>query len=186
MSSRRQRGLTIIELVVFIVVLSIGLVGIMVLFNQVTRASPDPVVRKQALALAQSVMEEVMLRGFTYCDPDDAAVFTATGTGGCTTVEGIGPEGEFRTAAPLFDNVSDYNGFSMAGAGIVDLSGNTVSGLGNYSVSVAVAEMSGGELPDIATTNDVLRVTVTVSHAAPLSISVALTGYRTRYAPNSP
>ena len=84
MSSRRarcERGLSLIELVVFIVVLAIGVTGVAILFNQMTRSSVDPVVRKQALAIATSLMEEVELHAFTYCDPDDPAVTTATSVG---------------------------------------------------------------------------------------------------------
>src|SRR5687767_3087331 len=119
-----ERGLTLIELIIFMVVISIGIVGVLLLFTQLTKQSPDPLVRKQALAVAQSLMEEIQLRGFTYCDPDDVDVYTATSAAGCAAtapndVEVIGPEsGEGRygaTAATRFDNVNDYHGFSMSG-----------------------------------------------------------------------
>ena len=65
----------------------------MTLYGQLTKASVDPLVRKQALAIAASLMEEIQLKGFTYCDPDDPNVYTATSTAGCTAtfVEVIGP-----------------------------------------------------------------------------------------------
>lgn len=189
-SRRRSRGLSLIEVVVFIVVLGLGLAGIVMLFGQVTKASPDPVVRKQALALAESMMEEVLLRGFTFCDPDNPNVFTATAATvaqcpGTPGVEAIGPEtGETRYADPRFDNVSDYDGFAMAGASINDITNAPIGGLGGYAVSVSVAEITGGELPIFATTADALRVTVTAT--GPLGVSVTLQAYRTRYAPNNP
>src|SRR5579859_4595861 len=108
---RRARGLSLIEVVVFIVVVSIGVTGVAILFDQMTRSSVDPVVRKQALAIATSLMEEIELQPYTYCDPDDPAVYTATSPAGCTTPELIGPEpGETRYADPRFDNVNDYAG----------------------------------------------------------------------------
>ena len=73
----RSRGVSLIEVVVFIVVLGIGISGIVTLYSQLTKASVDPLVRKQALAIASSLMEEIQLRGFTYCDPDDPNVYTA-------------------------------------------------------------------------------------------------------------
>lgn len=183
--ARRGRGLALIEVVVFIVVLGIAFVGMLTLYNRVTTASVDPLVRKQALALASSMLEEVELRAFTYCDPDDANVYTANASGDCATAEAIGPEaGETRYAPPRFDNVNDYHGFSMSGAGILSADGQPVAGLAGYAASVTVANISPGELPSVADVNDALRITVTVS--APTGVNVSLQGYRLRYAPTSP
>ena len=112
MSSRRQRGLSLLEVVIFIVVLGVGIAGMAILYNQLTLASVDPLVRKQAVAIANSLMEEIQLRPFTYCDPDDPLVFTAGNPTACATPEGIGAEGaETRYVDPRFDNVSDYAAF---------------------------------------------------------------------------
>ena len=184
-SRRRHGGLSLLEVVVFIVVLGIAFVGMLTLFNRVTTASVDPLVRKQALALASSMLEEVELRAFTYCDPDDANVYTAGNAAGCATAETIGAEaGETRYATPRFDNVNDYNGFGMSGASILSADGQPVAGLTGYSVNVTVANIAPGELPSVADVNDALRVTVTVT--APAGVNVSLQGYRLRYAPNAP
>lgn len=180
---RRSRGLSLIEVVVFIVVLSIGIAGIVMLYNQLTVASVDPLVRKQALAVAASVMEEVQLKGFTFCDPDDPNVHTHPSPA-CTTLEAIGPEaGETRYADPRFDNVNDYHAFTMSGAGIRDVTGTTIAELGAYAVSVSVAN-AGGDFPDVADAAAALRITVAVT--GPAGVSVSLQGYRLRYAPNTP
>jgi MSHA pilin protein MshD len=182
----RSPGLSLIELVVFIVVLAIGFAGTLVLYTQAVTGSVDPIVRKQVLAIATSLLEEIELRGFTYCDPDDANVYTATsatvGAGGCaTTVEAIGPEAGETTRA-LFDNVNDYHGFQML-SGIQDIMGNTVPGLGAYSVTNVTVATAGGTF-GLADVNDALLITVTVT--GPTNVSVTLQGYRFRYAPNSP
>jgi MSHA pilin protein MshD len=185
-SSRRQRGLSLIEVVVAIVVIGIGLTGLAVLYNQVTRASVDPMVRKQALAIAASLLEEIELKPFTKCDPDDPNVFTPGGA--CTTTEVIGTEGgETRYAIPRFDNVSDYDQFKM-GSGMPDPDVKTVNGtvipeLASYSVSVTVSEASA-DFTGVAL-NDALKILVTVSHPGS-GLNVSLQGYRLRYAPNSP
>jgi MSHA pilin protein MshD len=181
--------MSLIEVVIFIVVLGIGFTGLLVLYNQVTRASVDPLVRKQALAIAASLLEEIELRSFTYCDPDDANVFTAAGPGACTTAEGPGPEGETRYGPAFFDNVSDYHNFSM-GFGQVDpnirtIDGTAIPDLADYSVVVAVQNLAGGELPAVASSADGLRISVTAAHV-PTGVTVVLQGYRLRYAPNSP
>jgi MSHA pilin protein MshD len=182
MSSSRQRGFSLLEAVIFVVVLGIGIAGMAVLYNQLTLSSVDPLIRKQALAIANSVMEEIQLRPYTFCDPDDAQVFTAASPAGCTTPEAIGTEGgETRYADPRFDNVSDYHGFLMAA--IVDANNNPVAGLAGYSASVSVAN-AGGDFPGGIPADAALLVTVTVT--GPANVSVSLQGYRLRYAPNAP
>ena len=119
-SKRTQRGLSLIEVVVFIVVLGIAFAGMLILFNQVTKASVDPLVRKQTLAIAASLLEEIELKPFTFCDPDDANVYIAGSV--CTIAEvvpgcGVAPANEQvesrYAAATRFDNVNDYNCFEM-------------------------------------------------------------------------
>jgi MSHA pilin protein MshD len=182
MSSSRQRGFSLLETVIFTVVLGIGIAGLAVLYNQFTLASVDPLIRKQALAIANSLMEEIQLRAFTFCDPDDAQVFTAASPAGCTTPEAIGTEGgETRYADPRFDNVSDYQGFAMAA--IVDANNNPVAGLAGYSAAITVAN-AGGDFPAAIPADAALRITVIVT--GPANVSVELQGYRLRYAPNAP
>src|SRR4051812_28925408 len=104
---RRAAGFSLIEVVVFIVILGLAFTGLLILYDRTTTASVDPMVRKQALAISASLIEEIELRAFTFCDPDDANVYTATGppATGCGTVEVIGVEGgELRYTSPRFDN----------------------------------------------------------------------------------
>ena len=184
MSSRRERGLSLIEVVVFIVVLGIGLAGMAILYNQLTLASVDPLVRKQAVAIANSLMEEIQLRPFTYCDPDDPLVFTAANPVACGIPEAIGAEGETRYADPRYDNVSDYADFPPMIGSIQDINNVTINGLAGYSASVAVASAGVGDFPAAVPAADALHITVTVT--GPANVSVVLDGYRLRYAPNSP
>jgi len=180
-TARAQRGLSLIELVMFIVVLGIALAAVLSLFGQAVARSADPALQRQALAIAESLLEEAMLMPFTFCDPDDANLETATSSAGCASLsEGLGPEaGETRFATPQFDNVNDYNGYAMAG--IVDITNTAVAGLSGYSASVAVSPDALGSLT--AASGDVLRVRVTVT--GPGGTSVVLDGYRTRHAPNA-
>src|SRR5258706_2133797 len=115
--SLAQAGLSLIELIMFIVIVGIGIAGILRVLNLTAQKSADPMIRKQMLAVADSLLEEVELMPFTYCDPDDANVLTAAGptispTDCASLVEGTTtvPAGESRGTAPLFDNVADYGG----------------------------------------------------------------------------
>ena len=179
--SRPSRGLSLIELVIFIAVVSAALASVLAVFIQSTGTSADPMQRRQALAIAESLLEEVSLMPFTYCDGDDPNVTTATSTADCKTgADAIGPEsGENRYATPQFDNVNDYNGFAMNG--IVDITHTAVTGLSGYQASVTVQAADLNTLT--AASGDVLRISVTVTD--PRGSTLTLDGYRTRHAPNA-
>lgn len=181
MSTIKARGVSLIELLVFIVVVGVAVTGVMSVYSQNARTSADPMVRKQAVAIAESLLEEVLAKAHTLCDPDDANAETAITAADCASLpEAMGPEaGETRYSnlAP-FDNVNDYQGFSMSG--IADLTGTAVDGLGGYSATIEVEQPSAfNGIP----AGETLLVTVTVS--APGNPGIRLSGYRTRYAPNS-
>lgn len=188
-----QRGISLIELIVFIVIVSAAVAGVLSALNAATRSSADPMIQKQALAIAEALLEEVQLQPFTYCDPDDPQAATAqsasVGPTGCSAggVEAIGAESaapygpETRTSATNpFDNVNDYNGLSM-GPGITDITGAAIAGLEAYSATVSVANQALGAIPAAES----LLITVTVDGPPGSNTRVVLHGYRLRYAPNA-
>lgn len=174
----RARGISLVELIVFIVIISVGLAGILGVMNLTTRASADPLIQKQALAIAEAYLEEVLAMPFTYCDPDDPAAADAPSALACATPESIGPEGgETRAGTPPFDNVSDYHGFSGAPSNV---DGTAIPALTAYQVLITVTQQNlTNTVPAVAT----LRVTVAVT--GPGNTTVALDSYRIRYAPNA-
>jgi MSHA pilin protein MshD len=141
-------------------------------------------VRKQALAVAESLMEEITLQPFTFCDPDDPAAPNATVAADCATPQNLGPTaGESRHTEPRYDNVGDYNSFAMNG-GIMSLYNNAtaISGLEGYNAAVTVTQDPRGATLAIPVP-DSLRIDVTVT--GPGGEAVTLTGYRFRYAPRA-
>lgn len=180
-------GLSLVELIVFIVVVGVAVAGVLAALNVATRASADPMVQKQALAIAEALLEEVQLQPFTYCDPDDANAATALNPAGCaTTAEAIGPEaGETRlNAVTPFDNVNDYNTFSMVG-GITDITGGAITGLDAYTATVGVATQSLDVIAGTDASGAPQSLLITVTVTGPGNTTVTLHGYRTRYAPNA-
>jgi len=182
----RQSGLTLIELVVFIVVIGVGLAGIAATYNTVVRHSADPMMRKQALSIAESLLLEIEQQPFTYCDPQDANIATAASATDCALaannqdhLTGPTPSTEARgDNTEPYDNVADYGGIKNAAASDI-LGGNAVGG---YLVSVAITH-AGGAAPFAAFPADaILRIAVTVVGGGE---TVTLVGYRTRYAPNA-
>jgi len=193
---------SLVELIVTIVVIGVSVAGILLALTMTLRASADPLVAKQALAIAEAFLEEVQLMPSTYCDPDDPNAATAVDASGCTGgvggvyKENIGPETtggpgtqEKRSSTTYpFDNVNDYNGYDSnneAPPGITDISGAAISSLGGYRAVITVVEQAipaVGTIPAVPAA-DSLLITVTVT--GPANTSVSLHGYRTRYAPNA-
>lgn len=178
-TDRRQRGVTLIELIVFIVIVSVGLAGILSVLNLTTRHSADPMIRKQMLAIAEGMMDEVAAQPVTWCDPDDPAAATAMNVAACATPEAIGAEGgETRSGAVTpFDNVNDYNGLAGITTGIT----GTPMPPG-YSAAITVAQNALGPGGAVVPAAAALRMTVTVNFG---NENLIVEGYRTRYAPNT-
>ena len=203
--ARRQNGLSLVEQIVFIVVVAVAVAGVLAALNLATRASADPMIQKQALAIAEAVLEEAQLQPFTYCDPDDANAATATralldagvtppDVGCAAKVEALGAEAvdqpptgplETRTGTVRpFDNVNDYDTFSMAG-GITDLTGTAIAGLENYTATITVAAQALHTVAALDADAAPQSLLISVRVTGPGNVEVQLHGYRTRYSPNA-
>jgi MSHA pilin protein MshD len=181
--SRRARAFTLIELIFFILVVSIALAAVLMAISTGVMHSSDPMVRKQAMAAAESLLEEIELQPFTYCDPNDASATTATGAAGCSSASNSMDNpanwgvGKTRYGPTFFDNVADYNNFTMSGT-LNDFLQQSSTRLSGYSAAVAIAQVGTGfGLPN----GNVLRVTVTVTGSGD---TITLTGFRFRHSPN--
>lgn len=186
--SERQRGLSLIELVMFIAIVGMALAGILVVYDNAVRGSADPMVRKQAVAIAESVLSEVLMQPFSWCDPQDPANDAATPPASgadCTTPQDNGgalgpqPGSESRSSGTdPFDNVADYHGFTM-NAGITSLDGTAFPELSDYAASVTVTRAGAA----FGLSSDaVLRVDVLVTGRGQ---NITLTGYRLRHSPRA-
>ena len=192
-----QRGVTLIELVIFIVVVSIAVVGLLQIFARTTASSADPQLRKQALAIAEAMLDEIEGARFTFCDPladpaadmaTNAAPFdSATNPTGCNTPQNV--SATVPAVGRPYYNVSDYvRSFNAPVVYAADAAGNSFPA--GYAVSVAISPdaglgPAGAGLPSDATpvNMNVLRITVTVTYAT--NQQLVLAGYRTRYAGNA-
>ena len=149
---KRLSGVTLIELVVSILIIGIAVFGVLSLFMGTTTTSADPMVRAQALAIAQSYMEEIMMQPYSN--------------------DGL------TSGRANYNEVDDYNAIS-AGSAIEDQFGNSIAALGAYTAEVNVTSCNaacGAELNSIGAK----KIVVTISHAG-LGISIPLTAYRADY-----
>lgn len=170
--SHRYAGVTLIELVVSIVVISVGLAGILLAINRSVSSSADPMIQHQAVAIAEAYLEEILAKDF--CDPDNATPCTpgnAPGSPGCT----VCPAAE--ASRDLYDNVCDYRG--LPDNVVRDTTGQPIAGLGAYAVQVTITD-NGAVLNGLTGANcQVLQVDVTVN--GPGGVTYSLDGYRTNY-----
>jgi MSHA pilin protein MshD len=133
---RRQRGFTLMEAVVAIVVVGVALAGVLLAVRESVRGSADPVVQRQLLAIAQQFVEEVQLQPYAAAANDAAA--------GC--------------ARDTFNDMLDYHGY--ASNGICATDGTPIPLLAAYGVNVSVA---AGTLGGVAAAR---KITVTVTRGA--------------------
>jgi MSHA pilin protein MshD len=156
----RAKGFSLVEVILFMVVVSVALVAVIQAFNLANVGSADPVLRRQSLAIAQSLLEEINFKPFRSAATDDP-------------LQG-GFAGPYTAAnRAQFDDLEDYNGFSMTG--ISTLTNETVAGLQNHSASVAVTAAAFGGVPS----GSGYRITVTVTD--PASNTLAIDSYRAEY-----
>jgi MSHA pilin protein MshD len=193
----RQRGVTLVELILFIVIVGVAVGGILTAMNLTTRGSVDPVRRKQALIIAEGLLEEVELARFSYCDPADPnagdadAVRSAADCGIPERWGQLSPEPAGAANGRPFDNVNDYvtapgvpaAAFDNAAGQLADANGSAL-GVDGYTARLTIRSASlngiGSDTLSVADT-EVLRITVQVSFDGQ---TVTLDGYRARYAPN--
>ena len=130
----RMRGVTLVELIVSIVIISIAVTSVLGVLSAVATNSASAMVQQQGVSIASAYLNEVLQKSFN--DPNGGGV---------------------EASRNLFDNVDDYN--ALPDALVRDQNGNTIAGLGQFRVMVSVVP---GSLNGLAT--PVRRVDVTVTH----------------------
>lgn len=194
-SAARQRGVTLVELVVFMVVVGVALGGVVSVLGFTSANGADPVRRKQALMIAEGLLEEVLLARFSFCDPASADADSAAGSAACAIPEDWGQAGPEPTGGANgrpFDNVNDYvdrpgvatHAFDNAAGQLAGADGNAL-GVDGYTarLSIAPAVLGGIGAGGDGADTEVLRIVVQVDYDGQ---TLVLEGYRTRYAPNIP
>lgn len=166
-NTRVLRGFTLIELMVFIVVVSIALGALMRVYQQAVSTSVDPIIRVRLLELAQSKLDEVMVRKFDHNTPSGGIPACDSSGGGasanCTLA--LGREGtESCASTGSLNDVDDFHNCAD-------------SPYANYSREVVVS-YAGTEL-GLASNNSAKRIQVTVTLTGVDVIS--LSAYRANF-----
>ncbi len=118
------RGFTLLETIMAIVIIGVGVAGVLSVFNVNVRHSFDPVVRKQLMAIAEEMLEEIALRPF------------------------VGPTIETSAACGRanFDDLRDYHLYPTNHR-VCDVEGVPIAALANYWMEVRVTDVTLDTVP---------------------------------------
>ena len=156
-----QHGFSLIELVVMIVVLSVGLIGILKAIDYSVQHSADPMIQVRSIELGQRYLDEILPMRFNENTPAGGVpACTRAGPPACAA---IGADGEVRAD---YDDVDDFNGLVEVPAGYP-----------GYSVSVAV--IAAGGVDGMPANPHTLRIDVTVSD--PVGSQMRFSAYRVNF-----
>ncbi len=172
----KQKGISLIELVIFIVIMSVALTSITLIYINTTRYSADPMVRIRSIELAQSTLEEILLKAYDDSTPIGGGCVRFPTQGNTLCIPPVfasqpsafnetiltSEEGNNRA---LFDDVDDYNNQLYCGDNVVpantacpvlacqdmqDESGNDISAeYSGFSVCIQLS-FAGNELNAVA------------------------------------
>ncbi len=173
-----NKGYTLVEMIVVIVVLSVSLTGVTLVINQTVRQSPEGLVQTRAMELAQTYLDEILAKrfdersgqgGIPRCDSTDNNALTCSAS--------MGSDSE---ASRLFyDDVDDYHGLNEQPPQSIATGSLTAMGsiYGGYRVQVSVS-YAGSE---IGLSNNRHAKRITVSVTTPLGNTVPVSMYRVNF-----
>lgn len=167
---RVMRGMTLIELTVAIVIVSVGLAGVLSVFVQVVRGSADAQITKQMLAIAEGITDEIASQPFAAISNPPA----------------------LTCGRDTWNDLMDYSGYDtgtttclaggpVATGAIYDTDGTAIPALAGYSVSVDIVDtvLPPAPQPNGVSTPNAKQITVTVRRGTG---TVSLISWRTNYA----
>lgn len=173
---QHTEGFSLIETVIFIVIIGIALITITTQFNQNVGHSAEPLLRQRGVTIANSYLDEIVRKRWDENSPiGGGCVATLSAT--CTATESVsatlGAEGGESRAS--YDDVDDYNGLNdsppqeATGTPLTDLSGYRIT----VSVAYPAADWNGISRYDIKV------ITLTVTSTLGESLEFKL--YRVNY-----
>ena len=172
-SSSKTFGLTLIEAIIFILIIAIALGAIISVYIYTTRHSANTMLSLKTVELSQALMDEVLSKGYDENTPTGggcvgSGVDTACNSSNAFSTFGIDP-GEAR---PRFDDIDDFHDLAYCGDGVttpdsscsgacnafIDETGSTTDDSGKslssvysgYSVCIKVS-FAGNEMNNVNT-----------------------------------
>lgn len=114
---RKQRGLTLVELVITIVIIGIAAAALFSAMATITSRSADPMLRQQSLMIAEAYLEEILQQSYVKWTP---------------------PTCNSRSC------YQDIWAYHESSGKPLDINGDEIDGLESYQVAVNVEEVEKG------------------------------------------
>jgi len=149
---KRQRGTTLIELVMTIVIISVAIAGVVGAFSLIAGRSADPLNQSRAVALAQLYMDEIIAKQFADESAAGGGAVNATKANCSNTVV----DDERRST---FNDVSDYNGLDNKPP--QNSEEDPLNGYSNFQVAISV--QCAGEEVGFAQDHQAKRINITIT-----------------------
>ena len=183
--SRRQQGLSLIELIIGIVVLAIALSLVTAVLGPLFVKSTDPWHQVRATELGQSMLNDIMARSFDQQSPRSGSMLRCgeTGAPACTSQNGDGswPADPGETAPDnrlRFNDVDDFNNFTANGSLLTNILAEDLADVyRNYQLQVSVRYATAADFTGIGLAADQVKV-ITVTVITPTGSALQFSSYK--------
>ena len=159
----KQKGMTLVEMVISIVLISIAMTAMLTAFSTSMGRSADPLWKNKSLKLGQAYLDEILSKKYDANTP--LGGIPAATSISCNVA---GPGGGGRET---YDDVDDYNGLSDKPPKLV--TNSSMTGYDDYTVEVSV--VCAGT--DVGVSNDNAKL-ITVTVVPPNNSSMPFSAYR--------
>ncbi len=204
----QHKGFSLIETIIFILIIAIALSSIIGVFIYTSRHSADSMLSLRTVELSQALMDEILSKAYDENTPSGGGCvdgFASTNCTSGTTAQAL-VAGNFGTNAGEsrnnFDDIDDYHNIAYCGAGVTtpdascsggcttlsDETGADISAdYAGYSVCIRIA-FAGTEMNNVVTTtgsaitisaNDAKRIDLILSD--PLGARMTFSSYKANY-----
>ena len=158
----QQQGVTLVELVISIVIISIAMVAMMSSFSLSMSRSADPLWHNKTLKLGQLYLDEILAKKYDELSPIGGLPFVAN-----PSCAGLGSDGSETRAT--YDDVDDYHGITNVVP--TSLTASLDSTYDDYRITITV-ECDGTDVAASANNHaKIITVTVTPPNQPPITFA---------------